>query len=377
MKREIVYLIGPSTETRGGIGYVIGTYLNSSLAARFELFHIVTQREGGAFTKSVTFAKALCRFAFLGMSRGGRLVHIHSSVGTSFLRKVCFFFIARCMGLPVIFQFHSGHFLDYYSKSGYSIKCLIEHVLRSTRLNVALTESWARTLKACMEECAPVAVIGNPINTSVYKPGPRRTGRSEAARLVFLGAIIKNKGVYDLVESAKLLKSQGLEPHFTIAGDREIDQLKAHCKAAGVEDLFEFPGWVSETKKLSLLWDSDLLILPSYAEGLPLCVLEAMACGLPIVCTGVGGLSDLVQHGENGLLFRPGEIAGLAQHISTLLKDDSMRRRIADNNVAKINRDYAVEMVAKRIEKLYSEVGAAPPAASAPPAALCDERHAP
>jgi glycosyltransferase involved in cell wall biosynthesis len=228
-----------------------------------------------------------------------------------------------------------------------------------------------------MEQCAPVAVIGNPIDTSIYKPGPRRTGRSEAARLVFLGAIIKNKGVYDLVESAQLLKSHGLEPHFTIAGDREIDQLKAHCEAAGVEDLFEFPGWVSETKKLSLLWDSDLLILPSYAEGLPLCVLEAMACGLPIVCTDVGGLSDLVRHGDNGLVFRPGDIAALAQHISTLLKDDSMRRRIADNNVAKINRDYAVEMVAKRIEKLYSEVGVAPPAASAPPAALCDERHAP
>ena len=356
MKREIVYLIGPSTETRGGIGYVIGTYLKSSLADHFELIHIVTQREGGALTKAVTFAKAVAKFVFLGLSRGGKLVHIHSSTGPSLFRKVFFFFVSRCMGFRVIFQFHSGHFLDYYAKNGYAIRFLIDYVLSSTRLNVALTDSWGRKIKALTVKCAPVEVVANPINTSIYKPGTRRTSRSEAPRLLFLGAIIKAKGVYDLVESFKLLKAQGLEPCITMAGDREIDQVKVRCKEAGVEGLFEFPGWVSETQKLSLLWRSDLLVLPSYGEGLPLCVLEAMACGLPIVCTDVGGLSDLVQHGENGLLFKPGEIDMLTRHISTLLNDDSLRHKMGQNNVAKINDDYSIDIIAKRMGKLYGEV---------------------
>lgn len=360
MKREIVYLIGPSTETRGGIGYVIGTHLKSSLADRFELIHIVTQREGGALTKALTYAKAITNFVFLRLSRGGKLAHIHSSTGPSLFRKVFLFFVSRCMGCRVIFQFHSGHFLDYYANSGYLVRFLINHVLRSTRLNVALTDSWGRKIKTLTVGCAPVEVVANPIDTSIYKPGPRRACPSEAPQLLFLGAIIKAKGVYDLVESFKLLKSQGLEPHITMAGDREIDQVKAHCKGAGVEGLFEFPGWVSETEKLSLLWRSDLLVLPSYAEGLPLCVLEAMACGLPIVCTDVGGLSDLVQDGENGLLFKPGEIGVLARHIATLLGDDSLRQRMGQNNIAKIKHDYSIDMIAKRIGKLYSEALGAP-----------------
>jgi glycosyltransferase involved in cell wall biosynthesis len=236
------------------------------------------------------------------------------------------------------------------------VRLLIEHVLRSARLNVALTDSWGRKIKALTAGCAPVEVIANPIDTSIYKPGQQRTCSPEGPRVLFLGAIIKAKGVYDLVESFRLLKSQGLKPHITMAGNREIDQVKARCKEAGVEDLFEFPGWVSETEKLSLLSRSDLLVLPSYAEGLPLCVLEAMACGLPVVCTDVGGLSDLVRHGENGFLFKPGEVRELALHIATLLNDDSLRQRIGQNNATKIKHDYSVEMIAKRIGNLYSEV---------------------
>src|SRR5437867_1437206 len=209
MKRDIVYLIGPSTETRGGIGYVIRTHLKSSLADRFELILIVTQRDGGALTNALTYAKAVFKFVFLRLTRGGNLVHIHSSTGPSLFRKVFLFCVSRCMGCRVIFQIHSGHFLDYYAGSGYLVRFLIDHVLRSARLNVALTDSWGRKIRALTVECAPVEVVANPIDTSVYKPGQRRTRPSEVPHVLFLGAIIKAKGAYDVVESFKLLKSQG------------------------------------------------------------------------------------------------------------------------------------------------------------------------
>jgi len=173
---------------------------------------------------------------------------------------------------------------------------------------------------------------------------------------VYLGAIIKPKGAYDVLEACKLLKAQGIEPRVVMAGDREIDQAKERCRESGIAAQFEFPGWVSEQEKLALLWRSDLLLLPSYGEGLPLCVLEAMACGVPVVCTDVGGLADLVEHGENGLLFKPGQIDVLARHIAQLLNDESSRQRMSRNNIAKIKRDYSIDVIAERLGKLYSEV---------------------
>ena len=360
MNRDIVYLIGPSTETRGGIGYVIGTHLKSALSDSHELIHIVTQRDGGALIKAVTYAKAVFRFFLLRLTRGRGLVHIHSSIGPSFYRKAVLFYLCRWTGCPVIFQFHSGHFLKYHAGGNRLIRFLIEDVLRLARLNVALTESWSQKIKSLTNRCAPVEVVPNPIDTAIYKPGGEEGGRPKTAQLLYLGAIIKPKGVYDVVDAFKLLRAQGLEPHIVMAGDREIDQVKERCREAGVAAQFEFPGWVSEKEKLALLWRSDLLLLPSYGEGLPLCVLEAMACGLPIVCTDVGGLADLVQHGENGLLFKPGEVGVLARHIATLLNDESLRQRMSQNNVAKIDHAYSIDVIAKKICKLYDACLACP-----------------
>src|SRR5438045_9676612 len=95
MKRGIVYIIGPSTRTRGGIGYVIGTHSKSGLSDSHELIHIVTQQDGGALIKALLYAQALFRFAFLRLTRGRGLVHIHSSIGSSFYLKEVLLYLLR------------------------------------------------------------------------------------------------------------------------------------------------------------------------------------------------------------------------------------------------------------------------------------------
>src|SRR5262249_44118029 len=96
--QETVYLVGTSTTTRGGIGYVIGAYLSSELSSRFRLIHLVTHRDGSALLKAWTYAKALMRFVVLRLTCGSGLVHIHSSSGPSFLRKALFFLASKALG---------------------------------------------------------------------------------------------------------------------------------------------------------------------------------------------------------------------------------------------------------------------------------------
>jgi glycosyltransferase involved in cell wall biosynthesis len=351
--KDIVYLVGTSTTTRGGIGYVIGAHLNSDLKRQFRLIHIITHQDGGPLLKAATYAGCLLKFLLLRLTLGGKLVHLHSSNGPSFLRKCLFFFLSKGTGCRVVFQIHSGGFLDYYEASGRVMRFVIRYVLRASDHVVVLTASWKERMEKLLGDAANISVIGNPIDTSRYHPFPKDNDPSRNVRLLFLGALIRPKGVYDIVDCMRRLKGQGLRPRVTLAGDRELDQVRRYSIESGVEELIELPGWVSEQTKLELLKASDLLLLPSYKEGLPLCVLEAMACGLPVICTGVGGLGDLVAHGENGFIMVPGDSEAMAAHITKLVQDSSLREQMGSRNARAVQNSYSLLVIAQQVASLY------------------------
>lgn len=353
---QIVYLVGTSTTTRGGIGYVIGAYLSSELSSRFRLRHVVTHRDGSGPLKAWTYAKALMRFMVLRLTCGRGLVHIHSSSGPSFLRKALFLLIGKAFGCRVIFQIHSGGFLDYYQSRGPTMKFFIRQVLRRSDRIVVLTASWKKKIGELVGSGTRISVVGNPIDTSKYHPFPRDSRSNGQLHLLFLGALIKNKGVYDILDCLARLQQQGLNMRLTLAGDRELAKVRLHAQQSGVEDLIDLPGWVSEATKLELLRNSDLLLLPSYKEGLPLCVLEAMAVGLPVVCSHAGGLADLVGHAENGFIIAPGDVQKMAKYIATLAQDTLLREQMGSRNAKKIRDGYSVPAVAKQIGDLYHEL---------------------
>lgn len=359
MKKEIVYLVGPSLRTNGGIGYAVAHYFKSSLASEYELIHISTHCEGNRFAKAWEFAKGFGRFIALRLTRGGRLVHIHAAYGPSFVRKFIFFAASKALGCRVIYQIHAGYFDRYYHSSPRRIRTLLGYVLRKADAVVALTESLKGEIASVSEAGRPIHVIGNPMDVSKYRPAGEAGRRQDPQRLLFLGAIIQPKGVYDIIDSIRRLVKDGHRIRMVMAGDREIEQAKRKSREAGLGEVIEFPGWVAEPRKLELLRDSDVLLLPSYTEGLPLCVLEAMACGLPVVCTAVGGLRDLVVHGVNGFVMEPGDVAALARHADVLLRNDSLRRDIGNNNIAKIASEYSVEAIGCKLRQLYAEVLAA------------------
>jgi len=353
---QIVYLVGTSTGTRGGIGYVIGASLASELKHQFRLVHIVTHRDGTALQKVWVYAKSVVQFVFFKMLHGGKLVHIHSSSGPSFLRKALFFLLSKALGCRVIFQIHSGGFIEYYEGCGKALRGLIRYVLNTSEHVVVLTDSWKHALAQLSRNDSNISVIGNPIDTSKYYPVCRKREPGQPPRLLFLGALIRNEGVYDILDCVRRLKEKGLEVSVTLAGDRELEQVRLHSQGAGIEELIDLPGWVSEATKLHLLRSSDLLLLPSYKEGLPLCVLEAMASGLPVICSSAGGLSDLIRDGENGFLMAPGDLDTMARHISALIRNASLREEMGRRNVRKVNELFTLPVIANKVSELYRNV---------------------
>jgi glycosyltransferase involved in cell wall biosynthesis len=354
--RDTVYLIGPSTETRGGIGYVISDYLKCSLNTEFSLFHIVTHRDGNKVTKLWTYVTALLRFTLVSVLQGRGIAHIHSSSGASFLRKCGIALISRCFRHRVIFHIHSGNFIDYYQTGGRCVRLLIRWVLKAADCVIVLTPFWKREIEALTSGCSRMIVISNGVDTRKYRPAEQNDRKRDGTNLLFLGALISAKGVYDLVKAAGELKRAGLLLHLTIAGDRELAKVRRCSQAEGVDDAMDLPGWVAEEKKLQLLRETDILVLPSYKEGLPLCVLEAMACGLPIICSNIGGLADLVKEGENGFLVEPGDVKRLSSCIRTLVRDQRLREEMGRRNRQKIVVGYGIDCVSAAVASLYREM---------------------
>src|SRR5262249_1371342 len=155
--------------------------------------------------------------------REGRLVvHIHTSTGPSFLRKLFFITTAKITGCSVILHIHSGSFADYYKKKGFLFKAVIRRTLHCANTVVVLTESWVPVVLDIAPRCRRVSVVGNPVDVDKYKPAgvvAKRPPNGAECHLLFLGAIIETKGVYDIVESVSSLSSQGLKLRLTFAGD--------------------------------------------------------------------------------------------------------------------------------------------------------------
>jgi glycosyltransferase involved in cell wall biosynthesis len=115
-------------------------------------------------------------------------------------------------------------------------------------------------------------------------------------------------------------------------------------------------GWVSGQAKEKLLQRNGIYVLPSYNEGLPVSVLEAMAADLAVITTRVGGIPELIADGSNGVLIEPGDREGLKMSMSTLLGDDGLRRRLADAGRRRIEEKYSDRVILPLLQRIYEEV---------------------
>jgi glycosyltransferase involved in cell wall biosynthesis len=143
-----------------------------------------------------------------------------------------------------------------------------------------------------------------------------------------------------------------------MAGDGEIAQTRAAIRTLRIDANVQVLGWVGPGEREQLLARAAVCVLPSYAEGLPMCVLEAMAAGVPVVASAVGGVPDVVTDGVEGLLVAPGDVAALAAALDRLLRADGLRRRMGTAGRRKAETTFSTRLVLPQIEDLYRQLGA-------------------
>ncbi len=174
-----------------------------------------------------------------------------------------------------------------------------------------------------------VSVIPNGVNLQDFSPSRRKVNRSEAKKIVFVGRLLFNKGVQYLVKAAPAILSRH-PVEFVIVGDGPMKyDIVRMTETQGVRHAFKFLCAVPSVSEV--LRESDIFVRPSLTEGMPLTVLEAMACGLPVVATRVAGTPEIVTHGVTGLLCPPRDVERLAEAILKLVENPEMASHLGSN----------------------------------------------
>lgn len=356
MKRRICMIV-PNPMVKGGIAAVANGYRGSSLEKDYEITYIESYEDGSKLDKLLKGIKGYFQFAKVLLFHKPDIVHIHSSFGPSFYRKMPFIYMASWANIPIINHIHGADFNEFYVNASKEKKEKIRKVYSKCSLLIALSEEW----KDKLSEIVPEKKIVIVENYSILHGDAleQRLKRKCNNTILFLGELGKRKGCYDIPDVIEKVKEVVPDVKFILAGAGSENDEQAIKQSIEDKKLIKntmFPGWVRGKEKDKLLREADVFFLPSYNEGMPMSVLDAMGYGLPIVSTNVGGIPKIVLNGENGFCCSPGNIEEFVKAISELLSNQEVRELAGRASERIVKERYSLDAHLKLLEEVYERV---------------------
>ncbi|WP_148715346.1 glycosyltransferase family 4 protein [Chitinolyticbacter meiyuanensis] len=351
-QRKSLLILATAENGKGGIASVIKTYRESGLFARWPLEHLATHVNGSSWQKLRTFVFALLHFAArLLFKRDVAAVHIHTASNASYWRKLPFLLLCRACRVPYLLHVHGAGFIVFYeNRSGALGQWLIRYGLRHADEVIALSSQWAADL-ARIEPQAKVVRIYNPIAEVEALKAERKHDC-----ILFLGEVGKRKGVFELISALAEILPRRAGTKLWIGGLGDIEGAKLHAQKLGVSESIEWLGWVVGPQKQQLLSTATVLALPSYNEGLPMSILEALSFGVPVVSTTVGGIPDALGEDGGTCLVEPGDVSALASALLRVLESDELQLALAERGRRRVKEHFSTTVVMSQLDGVYQRL---------------------
>lgn len=351
-QRRIV-MLGTDFQTKGGISSVVNVYREAGLFERFPIVYLASHADGGAWVKIRYFAGAWLRYLLMLVRGRVAAVHVHVSTDVSFWRKLCFLLPTYLAGIPAILHLHGADFDTWYAAGARWKQRIVRAVFDRAAAIVVLSRSWQEWARSISRNPAVVAIY-NPVR---LPPLAADFSARDPASLLFLGQLGNRKGAYDLLQAVARVAPAHPELKLVMAGDGEVERVRAEVQRLGLQRQVEVLDWVGGARKQELLERAAIYVLPSYCEGLPMSVLEAMAAGLPVICTPVGGVPEAITDGCEGRLIVPGDIDALCAALDALLSRLELRQRMGEAARSKVESTFSAACVLPQVEQLYTRLG--------------------
>lgn len=349
-----VCMVVPNAMVKGGIASVVNGYRGSRLEKECSIYYVESYCDGSKLKKLVKGIVGYFHFVWVLMIHKPDLVHIHSSFGPSFYRKIPFILLSNWFHKPVINHIHGAEFDIFYRKASSRKKNLIRKVYNRCDRLIALSEEWKENLS----EIVPadhIIVIQNYSQLNETACQERKVRKSNN-QVLFLGELGRRKGCFDIPAVVKCVVDAMPNVRFVLAGDGAESDKQAIFELVqgfGVEKNVVFPGWIRGADKDYQLRSADLFFLPSYHEGMPMSVLDAMGYGLPVVSTNVGGIPQIVLDGINGFCCVPGDVEMLGKRIIEILTNDQLRMAFSEESLKLVKKDYSLSSHIDKLQKVY------------------------
>lgn len=346
------------TRSRGGMRSVVEAYQRAGLFERHDVRLLYTHDEGSMAKRLGLALRSLGVFASLLLRGRVTLLHAHISMRGSFWRKSLFVALARLCGVPVIGHLHGSDFEGFVRAQSPWVRNIISRQLEGMARVLVLGDGWRRFVLSVAPR-AQVDVLPNSVRMPALRVTRSRNDH-ETVELLFLGIVGRRKGVYELLPAFAAAAQRHPSLRLTIAGNGEIDAARRLAESLGIGSRVTFAGWVDGDAKRQLLARSDIYVLPSHNEGLPVSILEAMSWGLPVISTDVGAIAELVRHDIDGLIVPAGAPEPLADAVSRLAASGELRARMGERGRNRIAESFSEDVVLPRLAQLYQALQKGP-----------------
>lgn len=281
------------------------------------------------------------------------VLHLCTSAGFGLLRDLILLRKAKQLGIKSVIHFHFGRIPELKQQNNWEWKLICKTVKLCDTVVVMNRPSEMTLLETGFKN---VKYLPNPLSMNVskrigelkdnYKRIPRR--------LLYAGHVIKTKGVYELVEACSQIPNIELRIVGKCLPDVE-SELKAIASANNQGEWLNIVGEVNHERVLTELLQADLFVFPSYTEGFPNVILEAMACGCPILASDVGAIPEMLDIEGNccGICFKPGSVNHVLNSIVPILDNDKIKANLVSNALKRLNAEYTMHKVWNNLVNIW------------------------
>ena len=344
-----ILVIGPSiTKSKGGMATVIQSISSSKLINQKYNVEILSSYIDGKFFNKLIYS-IISYLKYLRRLNNVDIVHVHMASRGSTWRKYYYVKLAKMKKKKILLHIHGASYREFYeNECTYKKQKKIQYLLELSDKVIVLSEEWKEFFTRLCDS-KKIKVLHNAVSIPKYE----REDYSDN-NVLFLGRLGKRKGTYDLLEAIPLVLKEVPDAKFFLGGDGDIEICRDICDNKGLSENVNFLGWICEGEKEKYLKLCSTYILPSYNEGMPMSVLEAMSWGCGVITTPVGGIPQVIEHKRNGLLINPGDIKQISQTLIDVLKNENIKKELGRNAKETVYTKFGIDNWYKELLEIYT-----------------------
>jgi glycosyltransferase involved in cell wall biosynthesis len=348
----LVYLACPWGPFGGGM-YKVADYLSQAekSVAGAPSFKMIDSRGPTLAGSPFVMLKAMAQVASGALTGRMSLLHVNMAHGLSVFRKGLLIYCASLFGRKTVLHLHASKLPQFYERLPGILKWMVRRIFLRASCVITLGDSATQFVTETLTVPSQrVVKLTNGVPRLSATATPRQ---SDAFHILFLGSQFERKGLPDLLKALALPNLKDLNWKITVAGGDDATAYREETRRLGIAERVEFTGWVTQEQAGSLLAGADVMVLPSYDEGLPLVILEALGAGIPVICTPVGEIPQFLTDRDTALFVPTGQPQKIADALAELISEPSLRAKLSQAGRTLFDQQFSLEAFTHALVAIY------------------------